>query len=175
MMVSYYLSGDKLSISKLGTDDTTKLVTSWLYNVKKLLKVQSITFGGLNDQTATVTCTDPHGLLVGDQVTVYGANPIVYNGSFLVTSRESATVFKYSLPQPAVLNPQGNILISIDLNRGKSDTTSINTAISRFPSNIQNTFVNKTHVYVAASGIPNYKIGPFLGTGSFTRKSKKII
>lgn len=171
---SYYLSGDKLSISKLGTDDTTKLVTSWLYNVKKLLKVQSITFGGLNDQTATVTCTDPHGLLVGDQVTVYGANPIVYNGSFLVTSRESATVFKYSLPQPAVLNPQGNILISIDLNRGKSDTTSINTAISRFPSNIQNTFVNKTHVYVAASGIPNYKIGPFLGTALLPGNQRKL-
>lgn len=171
---SYYLSGDKLSISKLGTDDTTELVTSWLYNVKKLLKVESITFGGLNNQTATVTCSDPHGLLVGDQVTVYGANPIVYNGSFLVTSRESANVFKYTLPQPAVLNPQGNILISIDLNRGKSDSTSINTAIGRFPSNIQNTFVNNTNVYVAASGIPNYKIGPFLGTALLPGNQRKL-
>ena len=171
---SYYLSGDKLSISKLGTDDTSKLVTNWLYNVKKLLKVESITYGGLNDQTATVTCLNPHGLLVGDQVTVYGANPIVYNGSFLVTSRESATVFKYTLPQPAVLNPQGNILISIDLNRGKSDSTSINTAISRFPSNIQNTFINDKEVYVAASGIPNYKIGPFLGTALLPGNQRKL-
>ena len=152
---SYYLSGDKLSISKLGTDDPTELVTSWLYNVKKLLKVTSITYGGVNDQTATVTCDDSHGLLVGDKVTVYGANPIVYNGSFSVTSRESDFVFKYELPQPAVLNPHGNILISIDLNRGKSDSQSINNAVSRFPANIQNTFINSTDVYVAASGIPN--------------------
>jgi hypothetical protein len=171
---SYYLSGDKLSISKLGTDDTSKLVTSWLYNVKKLLKVESITFGGVNDQTATVTCSDPHGLLVGDQVTVYGANPIVYNGTFFVSSRESSVVFKYTLPQPAVLNPQGNILISIDLNRGKSDSQSINTAISRFPSNIQNTFINNTEVYVASSGIPNYKIGPFSGTALLPGNQRKL-
>jgi hypothetical protein len=171
---SYYLSGDKLSISKLGTDDSSKLVTSWLYNVKKLLRVESIIFGGVNDQTATVTCLDPHGLLVGDQVTVYGANPIVYNGSFFVSARESATVFKYTLPQSAVLNPQGNILISIDLNKGKSDSSSINTAISKFPSNIQNAFLNNTEVYVAASGIPNYKIGPFLGTALLPGNQRKL-
>jgi len=171
---SYYLSGDKLAIAKLGADDNSKIVTSWLYNVKKLLKVDTIIYGGVNNQTATVTCFDPHGLLVGDQVTIYGANPIVYNGSFLVTSRESETVFKYTLPQPAVLNPQGNILISIDLNTGKSDTQSINTSISRFPSNIQNTFINSTDVYVAASGIPNYKIGPFIGTALLPGNQRKL-
>lgn len=170
---SYYLEGDKLTVSKLGLDDTSKLVTSWLYNVKKLLKVSNITFGGVNNQTATVTCEDPHGLLVGDQVTIYGANPIVYNGSFLVTSRESALVFKYNLPQPTQLNPQGNILISIDLNRGKSDSQSINTAISKFPANIQNTFIGDD-VYIAATGIPNYKIGPFLGTALLPGNQRKL-
>ena len=171
---SYYLSGDKLSISKLGADDSSQLVTSWLYNVKKLLKVDNITFGGLNNQTATVTCFDPHGLLVGDQVTVYGANPIIYNGTFLVTARETANVFKYALPQPAVLNPQGNIIISIDLNTGKSDSQSVNTSISKFPSNIQNTFLNSTDVYVATSGIPNYKIGPFAGTALLPGNQRKL-
>ena len=170
---SYYLEGDKLTVSKLGLDDTSKLVTSWLYNVKKLLKVDNITFGGVNNQTATVTCEAPHGLLVGDQVTIYGANPIVYNGSFLVTSRESALVFKYNLPQPTQLNPQGNILISIDLNRGKSDSQSINTAISKFPANIQNTFIGDD-VYIAATGIPNYKIGPFLGTALLPGNQRKL-
>lgn len=82
---SYYLPGDKLTISKLGSLDSSPLVSSWLYNVKKLIQVESITYGGVGDKTATVTCTNPHGLLVGDQVTIYGANPIVYNGSFLVT------------------------------------------------------------------------------------------
>ena len=171
---SYYLSGDKLSLAKLGSDDTSTLVNSWLYNVKKLLRVESITFGGLNDETATVVCTNSHGLLVGDQVTVYGANPIIYNGTFLVTSRESDTIFKYSLPQPGVLNPQGNILISIDLNTGKSDTPAVNTSISRFPTNIQNAFLDLTHVYVAASGIPNYKIGPFIGTALLPGNQRKL-
>ena len=119
---SYYLPGDKLNVSRLGSLDDTPLVTSWLYNVKKLIQVQSITFGGLNNKTATVTCDNPHGLLVGDKVTVYGANPIVYNGTFLISARESSTIFKYELPQPANQNPQGSILISVDLNKGKSDT-----------------------------------------------------
>ncbi|BCU95940.1 MAG: hypothetical protein CM15mV11_0150 [Caudoviricetes sp.] len=68
-------------------------------------------------------------MLVGDQVTVYGANPIIYNGTFTVTSRDSETVFQYALPQPAAIIPQGNILVSVDLNKGKSDTTTILNAI----------------------------------------------
>lgn len=171
---SYYLPGDKLTVAKLGATESSSLITSWLYNVKKLVQIQSITYGGLNNQTATVTCTNPHGLLVGDQVTIYGANPIVYNGSFLVSSRESALVFKYELPQPATLNPQGNILISVDLNKGKSDVTSINSAIKNFATNVQNTFFNTEYVYVAASGIPNYKIGPFLGTSLLPGNQRKL-
>ena len=50
-------------------------------------------------------------MLVGDQVTVYGANPILYNGTFLVTSRDSETVFQYQLPQTAQVIHQGNILV----------------------------------------------------------------
>jgi hypothetical protein len=171
---SYYLPGDKLSVSKLGSIEDNNLIRSWLYNVKKLLQIDSITYGGINDQTATVNCTSAHGLLVGDQVTVYGANPIVYNGTFLVTSRESATVFKYELPQPATLNPQGNILISIDLNKGKSDVPSINNSINKFATNIQNTFFNGKYVYVATSGIPNYKIGPFVGTSLLPGNQRKL-
>jgi hypothetical protein len=171
---SYYLPGDKLNVSRLGSLDDTPLVTSWLYNVKKLIQVQSITFGGLNNKTATVTCDNPHGLLVGDKVTVYGANPIVYNGTFLISARESSTIFKYELPQPANQNPQGSILISVDLNKGKSDTPSIDGAISNFATNIQNTFFDSQHVYVAASGIPNYKVGPFLGTSLLPGNQRKL-
>ena len=79
-------------------------------NVKKLIDVDTVTYGGVNNQSATITCTNPHGLLVGDQVTIYGANPIIYNGTFLVTSRDSDLIFQYNLPQPATVIPQGNIL-----------------------------------------------------------------
>ena len=171
---SYYLPGDKLLISKLGGTGSGPELTTWLYNVKKLIEVGSITFGGINNQSATVTCNNPHGLLVGDQVTIYGANPIVYNGSFLVTSRDSTTVFQYQLPQPATVVPQGNILVSIDLNKGKSDSSAVNNAISPYTTNIQNTFFNTTNTYIASTGIPNYNIGPFPGSALLPGNQRKL-
>ena len=170
----YYLPGDKLNISKLGSTEDIRLLDSWLYNVKKLLTIEEITFGGQNNRTATVVCENPHGLLVGDQFTIYGANPIVYNGTFLVTSIPFRTTFTYELPQPVNLNPQGTILASIDLNKGKSDSTSINNTIGKFASNVQNAFFNEFYVYVASSGIPNYKIGPFIGTALLPGNQRKL-
>tara|TARA_B100000035_G_scaffold315003_1_gene333426 strand:+ start:7241 stop:27043 length:19803 start_codon:yes stop_codon:yes gene_type:complete len=171
---SYYLPGDKLSVSKLGGTSTLPQLTTWLYNVKKLIEVSSITFGGVNNQSATVTCSAPHGLLVGDQVTVYGANPILYNGTFLVTSRDSQTVFQYQLPQPAAVEPQGNILISVDLNKGKSENAAILNAIGPYTTNVQNTFFNNQYVYVASTGIPNYEIGPFPGSALLPGNQRKL-
>ena len=174
ILVSYYLPGDKLLISKLGGTGTGPELTTWLYNVKKLIEVGTITFGGINNQFATVTCNNPHGLLVGDQVTIYGANPIIYNGSFLVTSRDSTTVFQYQLPQPAIVVPQGNILVSIDLNKGKSDSSAVNNAISPYTTNVQNTFFNTTNTYIASTGIPNYNIGPFPGSALLPGNQRKL-
>ena len=171
---SYYLPGDKLTVSKLGGTSEDPRLTTWLYNVKKLLEVDSVTFGGINNQSATVTTSSPHGLLVGDQVTVYGANPIVYNGTFLVTSRDSGTVFQYQLPQPAAVIPQGNILISVDLNKGKSQADAVDAAISPYTTNVQNSFFNTEYVYVASTGIPNYEIGPFLGSAFLPGNQRKL-
>ena len=171
---SYYLPGDKLTVSKLGGTGTSPELTTWLYNVKKLISVSTITYGGVNDQSATVTCANNHGLLVGDQVTIYGANPIIYNGTFLVTSRDSATVFQYNLPQPATVIPQGNILVSIDLNKGKSENAAVLNAIGPYTTNIQNSFFNDTYVYVASTGIPNYNIGPFPGSALLPGNQRKL-
>ena len=172
---TYYLPGDKLTVSKLGASENVPLLNTWNYNVKKLVSVDRIEFGGVNNQTATVYCNNPHGLLVGDQVTIYGANPILFNGTYFVQSRESTTVFKYQLAQPAAVVPQGNILISVDLNRGKSDVESINTSIGIYTTNIQNSFFNDDHVYVAASGIPNYKVGPFVGQALIPGNQRKLL
>ena len=171
---SYYLPGDKLSVAKLGATTDNEKITNWLYNVKKLVQIEVIVPGGINNKTATVTCTNPHGLLVGDQVTVYGANPIVYNGTFEVSSRISDTVFSYVLPQSAEFSPQGNILISVDLNKGKSDENAINGIISKFTTNIQNTFFNNQYTYVASTGIPNYKIGPFVNSALIPGNQRKL-
>ena len=171
---SYYLPGDKLTVSKLGGTGISPELTTWLYNVKKLIAVTSITYGGVNNQSATVTCSNPHGLLVGDQVTIYGANPIIFNGTFEVTSRDTTTVFQYQLPQPATVVPQGNILVSVDLNKGKSDDTPVLNSIGPYTTNVQNSFFNTSYVYVASTGIPNYKIGPFPGSALLPGNQRKL-
>ena len=114
-------------------------------------------------------------MLVSDQVTIYGANPVVYNGTFTVTSRIDQFTFSYQINVPTDLVPQGNILLSVDLNRGKSDTTSINNVVSEFTTNIQNSFFNDDYVYVAASGLPNYKIGPFTGSALIPGNQRKLL
>ena len=171
---SYYLSGDKLSVSKLGGTSEKPELKTWLYNVKKLIEVSTITFGGVDNRFATVTCENNHGLLVGDQVTIYGANPILFNGTFLVTSRDSDTIFQYQLAQPAEVVPQGNILVSVDLNKGKSSDTAIQNFISPYTTNIQNSFFNDDYVYVASTGIPNYNIGPFPGSALLPGNQRKL-
>jgi hypothetical protein len=172
---SYYLQGDKLKVANLGSTDEDERLSSWLYNVKKLIKVDRVEPGGVNNQTATVYCTNPHGLLVSDQVTIYGANPVVYNGTFTVTSRIDPLTFSYQLNTPTEIIPQGNILLSVDLNRGKSNQESINKVVSEFTTNIQNTFFNDDYVYVAASGLPNYKIGPFTGSALIPGNQRKLL
>ena len=171
---SYYLPGDKLNVAALGSTDESELLQSWLYNVKKLIRVERIEPGGLN-RTATVTCTNPHGLLVEDAVTIYGANPAVYNGTFEVTARLDEFTFSYLIPVPTDIEPQGNILLSVDLNRGKSTQNTIDEVISLFTSNVQNSFFNNDHVYVAASGLPNYKIGPFQGSALIPGNQRKLL
>ena len=104
---SYYLKGDKLKVANLGSSALDERLSSWLYNVKKLIKVDTVTPGGVNNQTATVVCDNPHGLLVSDQVTVYGANPVVYNGTFTVTSRIDELTFSYQINVPTEIIPSG--------------------------------------------------------------------
>ena len=172
---SYYLKGDKLKVANLGSTAEDQRLRSWLYNVKKLIQVASVTPGGVNNQTATIVCNNPHGLLVEDTVTIYGANPVVYNGTFVVTSRLDAYSFSYEIATPTEIIPQGNILLSVDLNRGKSTVTSINKVVSEFTTNIQNSFFNDEYVYVAASGLPNYKIGPFTGSALIPGNQRKLL
>ena len=128
---SYYIKGDKLKVANLGSSSLDERLSSWLYNVKKLIQVDSVTLVVLI--TRSVVCNNPHGLLVSDQVTVYGANPVVYNGTFTVTSRIDDFTFSYQINVPTDIIPQGNILLSVDLNRGKSNVTSINKVVSNSP------------------------------------------
>ena len=172
---SYYLPGDKLKVASLGSDSVgEERLESWFYNVKKLVRVSAIDPGGAS-QVATVTTEEPHGLLVEDTVTVYGANPVVFNGTFQVSSRIDDYNFSYRVATATDIVPVGNILLSVDLNRGKSTETPINNVVTEFTTNIQNSFFNADYVYVAASGLPNYKIGPFIGSALIPGNQRKLI
>ncbi len=172
---SYYLPGDKLKVASLGSDSVgEERLESWFYNVKKLISVAAIDPGALS-QVATVTTTEPHGLLVEDTVTVYGANPVIFNGTFQVSSRIDEYNFSYRVATATDIVPVGNILLSVDLNRGKSTETPINNVVTEFTTNIQNSFFNADYVYVAASGLPNYKIGPFIGSALIPGNQRKLV
>lgn len=158
---SYYLSGDKLTVSRLGSTSIDPKLTTWVYNVKKLLQIDSISGAS---RVATAYTDTNHGLLVGDSVTIFGANPIVYNGKFSVISinPDNKKEFQYlTLADTGNIVPQGNILVSIDLNKGKSTETSIINQIKSYTTNVQNAFFDDSDVYVASTGLPNYSIGPF--------------
>ena len=171
---SYYLSGDKLTVSKLGSTGERPQLDSWVYNVKKLVGITSIQ----GDSRVATAYTDvDHGLLVGDNVTIYGANPVVYNGQFQVIAinKTNKKEFQYeTLTDTGNIPPQGTILASIDLNKGKSDEENIFNQIKYYTTNIQNTFFNDNYVYIASTGLPNYNIGPFGASALIPGNQRKL-
>jgi hypothetical protein len=62
--------------------------------------------------TATLTTTAEHGLWVGASVTVAGATPSAYNGTFFVTSIPSTTSLTFTLILPLESPATGSITVS---------------------------------------------------------------
>lgn len=58
--------------------------------------INTITRGGTGNLTATVTTASAHGLVTGNQVTVTGAIPTEYNGTYRITVT-SGTTFTYTM------------------------------------------------------------------------------
>ena len=171
---SYYLTGDKLTVAKLGATGERPQLDSWVYNVKKLVGITSITG---DTRVATAYSDVDHGLLVGDNVTIYGANPVVYNGQFTVIAinKDNKKEFQYeTTTDTGNITPQGTILASIDLNKGKSTDANIFNQIKDYTTNIQNTFFNDNYVYIASTGLPNYDIGPFGASALIPGNQRKL-
>lgn len=87
-----------MSITFTGTGGLfTRLgrIAGWLRSINRFRGAGSIpvtTISG-NGTTITVTCTFPHGFHAGDTVIIAGSNIAGYNGSKLIASISSATVF----------------------------------------------------------------------------------
>jgi hypothetical protein len=70
--------------------------TSWfsVASTTTAQTISTITRGGTGNLTATVTTAAPHGLVTGNKITVAGASPAQYNGTFIIT-RTGASTFTY--------------------------------------------------------------------------------
>jgi hypothetical protein len=77
---------------------------SWDYTNQMLIPyapveaVETITSITWAANVATVTTSAAHGYAVGDDVTIVGAIPTVYNGEQKITTVPSGTTFTYALP-----------------------------------------------------------------------------
>ena len=58
--------------------------------------ISSITRGGTGNLTATLTTASAHGLITGNRVTITGADPTQFNGTYVITVTGSTT-FTYTM------------------------------------------------------------------------------
>lgn len=65
--------------------------------------ISSITRGGTGNLTATLTTASAHGLITGNRVTISGATPSGFNGTFVITVT-GTTTFTYTM----AADPGGN-------------------------------------------------------------------
>jgi hypothetical protein len=72
--------------------------TSWfsVASTSTAQTISTITRGGTGNLIATVTTAAPHGLATGNKITVAGASPAQYNGTFTIT-RTGASTFTYAM------------------------------------------------------------------------------
>ena len=70
--------------------------------------ISSITRGGTGNLTATMTTAAPHGLITGNRITVSGATPSAYNGTYVITRTGASTLTYTMLTDPgASASPVG--------------------------------------------------------------------
>ena len=58
--------------------------------------ISTITRGGTGNLTATLTTAAPHGLITGNRVTITGATPTQFNGTYAIT-KTGASTFTYTM------------------------------------------------------------------------------
>lgn len=96
-------TGGKFLVACNGNDATMVFDgTSW-FSIAPTATAQTITSITNVGTTATLTTAIPHGLLTGNRVTISGATPAAYNGTYRITVTGPST-FTYTM----ATNPGGN-------------------------------------------------------------------
>jgi len=97
--VNITTSGGNFLVACNGVDPTMIYDgTSWskMATTTTAQTISTITRGGTGNLTATLTTASAHGLITGNRVTVSGATPSAYNGSFTITVT-GTTTFTYTM------------------------------------------------------------------------------
>jgi len=82
--------------------------TRWFYiaTTTTAQTISSITRGGTGNLTATMTTASPHGLITGNRITVTGATPTQFNGTYVIT-KTGASTLTYTMASA----PSGNATV----------------------------------------------------------------
>ena len=82
--------------------------TRWFYiaTTTTAQTISTITRGGTGNLTATLTTASPHGLITGNRITVSGATPAEFNGTYVIT-KTGASTFTYTMATA----PSGNATV----------------------------------------------------------------
>ena len=70
--------------------------------------ISSITYGGTGGTTATATTATAHGFITGEQVTIAGASPSQYDGTFIITVT-GVNTFTYTMTSSPGSNASGTM------------------------------------------------------------------
>ena len=99
-----------------------------------------------------------------DKVRILNAAEDIYNNEHDVIGIINEFKFEFilsSAPSASILETDPEFFISREFAFGTSVYTSINAAISKFTSDVQNVYKSSTDAIVASTGIPSHPIGPF--------------
>ena len=162
----YYLPDSKVTTPNApGFDSIDPIWDSFIYNVRRALRGDSATLGGV-ESDGSVKCTvvtkEKHRLVRNDSVRILNAPEDIYNNSHIVVGIVDPFTFEFVFTTSPAFGISGyEFYIAREFAFGKSDDNSINIAVSGTTGDVQNTYKSATDAIIASTGIPTHKIGPF--------------
>ena len=164
----YYLPQSKVTTPRApGFDSLDPIWSSFQYNVRKALRGVTAELSSPaadGSVRVTVTTREKHRLRRDDKVRILNAAEDIYNNEHDVIGIINEFKFEFilsSAPSASILETDPEFFISREFAFGTSVYTSINNAISKFTSDVQNVYRSSTDAIVASTGIPSHPIGPF--------------
>jgi hypothetical protein len=131
--------------------------------------ITSITRGGTGNLTATLTTASAHGLVTGNRVSVSGATPTQFNGTYAITVT-GTTTFTYTMASAPANNATIMGTYTVNGITGVNSNTFVN--VNLFKNRLyfcQNNSLSFWYLDVTAiSGVANsFALGAFFRNGGF--------